>query len=78
MSGAFSRAALENIQETAADWPRDLAALISGRLTPAALLAHCLDGADDDRVQGWHDYVGTLAADAADPEVIRTHARYDE
>lgn len=61
----FSHAAQINIAETDADWQRDLADLISGKTTPAALLAHCLDGADDDRVGGWEEYVATLEANAA-------------
>ncbi len=44
---------------------RDRRALRDGKQTEAGLLAHCLDGAEPDRVQGWTEYVATivLAAD---------------
>lgn len=57
----FTAAALENINETSADVDADLAALRSGEITRESLLAHCLNGADPDRVQGWNDYVAALA-----------------
>jgi hypothetical protein len=56
----FTHAAQQNIEETGADWQADLADLRSGRRTPAALLAHCLDGADPDREHGWREYVDCL------------------
>lgn len=43
------------------DVDSDLAALLSGTLTSEALLERCLDEADDDRVDGWRDYVSSLA-----------------
>lgn len=58
----FTRAAAENIRETGCDVAADLAALRRGQQTPEGLLAHCLDGADEDRVQGWRDYVDALVA----------------
>lgn len=58
----FSEAAAANIAETNSQPGEDLIALRQGRLTKADLLAECLNGADDDRVQGWHDYVNTLWA----------------
>lgn len=57
---AFSAAALEAIEETSADWKRDLLALRHGATTAETLLAKCLDGADDDRAEGWRDYVSAL------------------
>ena len=57
----FSRAALVNIEETSADWRRDLSDIVSGETTAGELLAQCLDGADSDRAQGWHDYVDALS-----------------
>lgn len=58
----FSRAALENIEETGANWRRDLEQLLGGSHTPATLLEFCLDGAEPDREQGWRDYVAALEA----------------
>lgn len=58
----FSFAAIENIEETDADWTHDLQRLRDGSTTPEALLDFCLDGADPDRVQGWRDYVDGLVA----------------
>lgn len=60
MSIKFSKAAQENIDETSTDVAADLAALRSGQHTRESLLAHCLDGADDDRAEGWRDYVSAL------------------
>jgi hypothetical protein len=57
----FSNAAQENIRETGADVESDAEALRAGSKSPAELLAHCLDGADADRRQGWLDYVNELA-----------------
>lgn len=62
----FTPAALACIAETGADHAADLAALRAGRTTPAALLAHCLDGADDDRAEGWRDYVSALETAAGE------------
>jgi hypothetical protein len=58
----FSQAAQENIDETGSDVEADLAALRSGENTPESLLAHCLNQADEDREQGWREYVAALAA----------------
>lgn len=79
----FSDAALENIEETGADWTYDLERLREGRFTEESLLEHCLDGADDDRVQGWRDYVATLVAlgparDLDDEAACRADALYDQ
>jgi len=59
----FTRAALMNMLETGitnADLAIDVAALRSGGHTKSSLLAHCLDGADPDRAEGWLDYVNAL------------------
>jgi hypothetical protein len=58
----FSTAALENLEETGVEWELDLQALQRGTFTVAELLERCLDGADEDRVQGWRDYVDVLEA----------------
>jgi hypothetical protein len=31
-----------------------------GSITAESLLAHCLDGADADRADGWRDYVAAV------------------
>jgi hypothetical protein len=33
-------------------------------MTRDELLAHCLDGADEDRREGWEDYVSAVVAAA--------------
>ena len=57
MDLGLTRAAAENVVETGVDPRVDIAALRDGRHTRESLLAHCLDGADDDREQGWREYV---------------------
>jgi len=57
----FTAAAQANIEETGADVAADIAALVAGTQTSEDLLAHCLDGADTDREQGWRDYVEAVA-----------------
>ena len=59
----FTAAAMDNIAETSADVEADLAALRSGQHNESSLLAFCLDGAAEDRVAGWRDYVATLVAE---------------
>lgn len=61
-----SAAAAQNIEETGTVIADDVAALRSGAHTPETLLAHCLDGSDSDREQGWRDYVSAVAAAAAE------------
>lgn len=58
----FTDAALENIDETSADWESDLLELRAGKITREKLLETCLDGAEPDRVKGWRDYVAALVA----------------
>lgn len=55
-------AAAENVAEGGMDVAADVAALRAGTATRETLLAECLDGADDDRIQGWHDYVSSVTA----------------
>lgn len=52
----FSNIALDAIAETGCDPSSDLQALIDGTHTPASLWEHCIDGADEDRIEGWRDY----------------------
>ena len=56
----FSDAAQANIDETGCDPMVDIAALRSGEHTPESLLAQCLDGAEEDRAQGWREYVDAI------------------
>ena len=60
-------AAQANVDETGTDPQDDVAAIRSGQYTRESLLAHCLDGADPDRKQGWHEYVDTICERAARP-----------
>jgi len=62
----FSQAALENIKETGID-PADDVARVRAGLSPDALLAECLEGADEDRVEGWREYVERIAEEALQP-----------
>lgn len=62
---ALTPAALANLEETGTDWREDMAALRCGGTTEEALLEHCLDGADEDRVEGWREYVSALVAAVA-------------
>ena len=64
MKISLTPAAISNCRETATDPETDVAAIRSGEHTRESLLAHCLDGADADRVQGWHEYVSAVC-DAA-------------
>jgi len=57
-------AAARNLEETGTDVAADLAALRAGTMTRDALLAHCLNGADEDRVEGWREYVEAVSAAA--------------
>lgn len=56
----FSPEALCAIEETGCDPQADIDALFAGTQTPAALWAHCIDGADDDRLAGWRDYFSAI------------------
>lgn len=60
----LTAAAQQNVTETSTDVDADIAALRNGTHTEESLLAHCLDGADDDRVQGWNEYVAAVVAAA--------------
>jgi hypothetical protein len=73
-------AARANVRETGADVAEDLRTLRLGTTTRDELLAHCLDGADDDRIQGWRDYVATLAeaAEVGDDEIRELRAEAGE
>ena len=58
----FTPAAHEAIAETGGDYGTDLHSLRTGALTPEALLAACLEGADPDRETGWKEYVSALVS----------------
>lgn len=63
----LSELAQLNVEETGVDLQDDIEALRSGRHTAETLLAHCLDGADEDRVHGWKEYVDAVVEAAAMP-----------
>ncbi len=57
----FTAAAWENLEECAVDVDTDLATVKrKGQAYKSDFLAHCLNGADADREQGWRDYVDAL------------------
>ena len=56
----FTNEALLNIDETCTNYELDLTRIRELGWTAEEILADCLDGADEDRVQGWHDYVDAL------------------
>jgi hypothetical protein len=60
MAIQFSPAAQANVDETGSDVAADIAALRSRAHTRESLLAHCLDGADEDRAEGWREYVAAV------------------
>jgi hypothetical protein len=57
-------AAAQCAGEAGADVAADVAR-VRGGLSRGQLLEECLAGADDDRVDGWHDYVRAVVAAAA-------------
>jgi len=57
----MTSSAAANVAETGTDVAADLAALRAGTTTRRALLAECLDGADEDRIEGWREYVEALS-----------------
>jgi len=58
----FTSAAQACIDETGVDPMDDVDRLRNGVVTATALLAECLDGADDDRHAGWHEYIDTIVS----------------
>lgn len=62
----MSRAAAEAVEEAGVEVTDDLDSLLDAKEkrilagARANLLAHCLDGCDPDREQGWRDYVDAL------------------
>jgi hypothetical protein len=67
LSVSFSKPAVENIEESNLDWGEGLLALQSGRMDPESLLQNCLEGSDEDRTQGWRDYVTNLTSASKQP-----------
>ena len=61
----FSPAALACIAETSADVETDVGLIRAGAISRDELLAQCLDGADEDRAEGWADYVDEVVRLAA-------------
>lgn len=71
----FTDAAWENLEECAVNVDQDLAtARRKGPQFKGDFLAHCLDGADADREQGWRDYADALF-DAAEGTTVETLSR---
>jgi hypothetical protein len=63
----WTSAAMEVAEETGlrhAEVADEIERVRNGELTREALLARCLDGADEDRVAGWTEYVDAVC-DAA-------------
>ena len=52
------------VDETGCDPQDDIDALRAGTHTEESLLAYCLDGADEDREEGWREYVAAVVAAA--------------
>lgn len=57
----MARDAATSVEECGVDVAEDVRRLRSGEITREQLLAECLDGADDDRVSAWHEYVSAVA-----------------
>ena len=62
-------AASENVRECGVDARKDIARVRNG-LTADQLLSECLDGADEDQVGGWADYVDAVIEAAMTPEDV--------
>lgn len=60
----FSPAAHEASAEAGANVEADLQRVLGGACSRSQLLAHCLDGAGGDRLEGWTDYVSAIFAQA--------------
>lgn len=60
----FSTLAALNIEEGSVDIAADVARVRAGLVTAEELLSQCVNGADDDRVQGWREYVSAVVAAA--------------
>jgi uncharacterized protein (DUF1786 family) len=66
----WTPAAMEVAEETGlrhAEVADEIERVRNGELTREALLARCLDGADEDRVAGWTEYVDAVVAAAEAP-----------
>jgi hypothetical protein len=61
----LSPAAQANVEETGIAPMDDVDNVRAGCYTREQLLAHCLDGADADRVKGWTEYVDAVMEEAA-------------
>ena len=68
----MTRAALENLAEVGTVNPlSDVAEVQEGRHDRTSLLAACFDGAEEDRAQGWRDYVDAVIAASGDDTAER-------
>ena len=60
----MTRAAAENVLETGTNVTADVEA---ARCLQSSWQEECLDGADEDRLQGWRDYIDAVMAAAESP-----------
>lgn len=60
----LTAAAQANVDETGIKPSCDVDSIRAGVHTEASLLDVCLDGADADRVSGWHEYVAAVVEEA--------------
>jgi hypothetical protein len=61
MTIKLTPAAQKNVDETGIDPQADITLLRRAGITKDELLKRCLNGADPDRIDGWYEYVETLA-----------------
>lgn len=54
--------AAECVESASADVRADVRAMLDGSSTAEALLSWCLDGADEESVSGWREYVEAIEA----------------
>jgi len=57
-------AAIDLVDETGCDPEGDVRDLLDGSQTRETLIAYCLDGAAEDRVEGWREYVAAVVEEA--------------
>jgi hypothetical protein len=73
----MSAAAAEFAEETASDPRADACSLVEGGCSNEWLLAECLNGTDDDLIDGAHEYYHAVAALADNIRECRENAQLD-
>jgi hypothetical protein len=73
----MSVAAAEFAEETASDPRADACSLVEGGCSDEWFLDECLKGADDDRIDGAHEYYHAVAALADRIRECRENAQLD-